>query len=366
MTRILFATGGTGGHIYPALSVAKEAQARGYQPVFLGGADGMEARAVPEAGFGFHGVATGKWDRSRPDPRQALKAAGGLAQAVQIVRRTGPRVVIGFGGFASFPGLAAARLLGVPYVLHEGNAYPGKVTRWLSSGAAAVAVSHRAAAPHLPQAKNIVVTGFPVREERVGKTEARARLNLPATGSLTFVMGGSQGSVVLNEAVPAAFRSLSEAGTVLHSTGRRWEAQVEERTRDLATYHTTGFADAVLAWSAADVAITRAGISTLSEAAFHGVPVVMVPLPSSAENHQLHNAQNVAAAGAGWVVEEHGLAELADVWQRALQPEVLERARAVQTLSPQGAAGALVDLLDAVLHSAHPADSTNPQPQESL
>ncbi len=365
MTRILVATGGTGGHIYPALSVADEARARGCQPVFLGGADGMEARAVPEAGFEFHGVATGKWDRSRPDPRQGFKAVKGLAQAVQLVKRLEPAIVIGFGGFASFPGLAAARLLNVPYILHEGNAYPGKVTRWLSSGAAAVAVSHRAAVSHLPRAKKVVVTGFPVREERVDKAEARARLNLPATGLLTFVMGGSQGSVVLNEAVPAAFRNLREGGVVLHSTGRRWEAQVEERTRDLATYHTVGYVDATLAWSAADLAITRAGVGTLSEAAFHGVPVVMVPLPSSAENHQRHNACTVAAAGAGWVVEESRLTGLSDVWHRALQPETLVRAsEAARALSPQGAAGAVVNLVESVLQGR--TQSASPRPQGSL
>lgn len=363
MTRVLFATGGTGGHIYPALSVAKEAQARGFQAVFLGGADSMEARVVPEAGFEFYGVATGKWDRARPDPRQGFKSVKGLAQAVQWLRRLEPAVVIGFGGFASFPGLAAARLVGVPYVLHEGNAYPGKVTRWLAGGAAAVAVSHQAAAAHLPQAKKIVVTGFPVREERVDKAEARARLNLPATGPLTFVMGGSQGSVVLNEAVPAAFEKLSSPGHVLHSTGRRWEEHVEERTRDLKNYHTTGFVDATLAWSATDLAVTRAGVSTLSEAAFHGVPVVMVPLPSSAENHQLHNARNVAAAGAGWVVEENKLTELSDVWQRAL-PDLERASEAARALSPQGAARAVVDLLDSVLQGR--ANSATRQPQESL
>ena len=365
MTTLLFATGGTGGHIYPALSVAKEAQVRGYRPVFLGGADGMEARVIPEAGFAFHGVATGKWDRSRPDPRQGFQAARGLTQAVQLVRQLEPSVVIGFGGFASFPGLAAARLLNIPYALHEGNAYPGKVTRWLAGGAAAVAVSHQAAVAHLPRAKKVVVTGFPVREEHFSKTEARARLGVLETGPLTFVMGGSQGSVVLNEAVPAAFAKLEKAGTVLHSAGRRWETHLAERTRDLTDYVTTGFVDAMLAWSAADLAITRAGISTLSEAAFHGVPVIMVPLPSSAENHQLHNARNVAAAGAGWVVEEKNLCELDSTWQHALQPEVQEQAaRAARGLSLQGAAGALVDLIDSVLQTQ--TSPAHPQPQESL
>lgn len=366
MTRtLLFATGGTGGHIYPALSVAREARARGYAAVFLGGADGMEASVVPEAGFAFHGVATGKWNRDRPDPRQALKAARGLAQAVSLMKRLEPALAIGFGGFASFPGLAAARVSGVPYVLHEGNAYPGKVTRWFARGAAAVAVSQQAAANHL-QAKKTIVTGFPVREERVEKAEARARLKLPETGPLTFVMGGSQGSVVLNGAAPMAFKALTQPGTVLHSTGRRWEAHVEEQTRGLPGYVTTGFVDAALAWSAADLAITRAGTGTLSEAAFHRVPIIMVPLPSSAENHQLHNAKTVAAAGAGWVVEEKDLGGLSAVWQHALEFEVLDRAsEAARALSPQGAARAVVDLIDSIL-----ADRTQPAagvtPQEFL
>ena len=137
---------------------------------------------------------------------------------------------------------------------------------------------------------------------------------------------------------------------MLHSTGRRWLDAVRDETGDLENYYAEGFVDASLAWSAADLAITRAGFGTLAEAAFHGVPTLMVPLPTAAENHQLHNARAFAASGAGWVVEERELDNLADVWTQALEEKVRHRASAAASaLSPAGAANTFVDLIDGVL-----------------
>ena len=347
--RLLFATGGTGGHIYPALAIAKAAQVRGYEVAFIGQAEGMEAQVIPQAGFTFYGVGAGKWDRQRPNPLQGVRAANGLVQAVRTVRRVNPALVVGFGGFASFPGIAAARLTGTPYLLHEGNAYPGRVTHLFAGGAKVVAVSHEAARARLKRARQVEVTGFPVREVRVENLEARRRLGLPTEGVLTFVMGGSQGSKVLNETVPKVFEEVG--GTiVLHSTGRRWLEVVRGGTAQLEGYYTEGFVDASLAWSAADLAITRAGFGTLAEAAFHGVPTLMVPLPTAAENHQLHNARAFAAAGAGWVVEERELENLAEVWMHALTEEVRRQASTTAlALSPVGAATTFVDLIDKML-----------------
>ncbi len=359
---VVFATGGTGGHIYPALAVAREVVSRGHPAVFLGQSGGMEAALVPQEGFAFHGVAAGKWDRQRPDARSGLEAWRGLWQAVAILQRLKPALVVGFGGFASFPGLAAARFLRVPYILHEGNAYPGRVVRLFAGGARVAAVSHEAARAHLPKAKKLVLTGFPVRETRLGKAEARSRLGLPQEGLLTLVMGGSQGSKVLNETVPEAYRALAQKPLVLHSTGKGWLEQVQARVTD-ANYHLSGFVDATLGWAAADLAITRAGVSTLAEAAFHGVPAIMVPLPTSAEDHQRHNARAVAEAGAGWLVEESDLGKLAHVWARAIEPEVRGPAGAAALrLSPAGAAKRLADLIDAALSAA----PTPGQPQGSL
>jgi len=347
---IVFATGGTGGHVYPALATALELRARGREVLFLGQADGMEARLVPAEGFPFRGVRAGKWHRGRPNPREAYRAFLGLKDAVRFLREERPALVMGFGGFASFPGLAAARLLGLPYALHEQNVYPGKVTRWFASGARAVAAAHEEVAAHLSVTPHYV--GMPIRERRVPKGEARRRLGLPEEGPLTLVMGGSQGSLALNEAVPSAFLALPEdlRGVVLHSSGARHVGTVRRRTQGLPNYRVDAYVDAVLAWSAADLGVTRAGTSTLAEAAFHGVPLLMVPLPSAAENHQLHNAQAVALAGAGQVVQERQLASLADAWRALLEPDARARAAlAARKRSPQGAAARLADLIEGTL-----------------
>lgn len=346
--RIVLATGGTGGHIYPATATAKALLALGLEVAFIGQQRGLEARIVPAEGLPFYGVRAGKWHRGRPDPREALHAALGLIDAVAILRRLRPTLVVGFGGFASFPALAAARLLGLPYALHEQNAYPGKVVRWFARGARFVAAASSDVAAHLPVP--VEVTGVPVREVRIDKHHARRQLGLPETGPVTLVMGGSQGSVVLNRAVPDAFEALPAALkgdlNVLQSSGPAHVEPTRGRVAGLPGYRVDGYLDSVLAWSAADLGVTRAGNGTLAEAAFYGVPLIMVPLPSAAENHQLHNAKAVQAAGAGVVVEEHELERLPGAWQRLLDPQMRAEAGAkARHRSPEGAADRLAELV---------------------
>jgi UDP-N-acetylglucosamine--N-acetylmuramyl-(pentapeptide) pyrophosphoryl-undecaprenol N-acetylglucosamine transferase len=361
---VLLATGGTGGHIYPALAVADELAAQGCRVVFVGQQGGLEASLVPASGGTFYGVRAGKWDRGRPDPRQALRAALGLKDALALVRTLRPALVLGFGGFASFPALAAARALGVPYALHEQNAYPGKVTRWFAAGARFVAVAQTEVAAHLPRrAPAPVRVGVPVREQRLSKDEARRRLGLSARGVLTVVMGGSQGSARLNEAVPAAFRALPAALRndlqVLHSSGPAHLGGTQARAAGMSGYRVDAYLESMLAWSAADLGISRGGNGALAEAAFHGVPLIIVPLPSAAENHQLHNAQAVAAAGAGVVVEERELAALPEVWERLLEPSARRAmAQRAHTRSPEGAARALAALVLRTLYADTPAPNT--------
>jgi UDP-N-acetylglucosamine--N-acetylmuramyl-(pentapeptide) pyrophosphoryl-undecaprenol N-acetylglucosamine transferase len=309
----------------------------------------MEAELVPQAGFAFYGVAAGKWDRQKPEPRQFLKAWQGQNQAVKLLKQLQPALVLGFGGFASFPGVAAARWLNIPYMLHEANAFPGLVTRLFARSAKTVVVSQDVTAKHL-HTNHTITIGYPVREMRVEKAHARQELGLPPNAVVTFVMGGSQGSVFLNNAVPSAFQNLKSETVVLHSTGKRWEQEVKVQTENFSNYLVRGFVDAVLAWSAADIAITRAGFGTLSEAAFHGVPTIMVPLSTSADNHQLHNANAVASAGAGWVIEEREIEQLAQVWEKALVNDDRNNAsRAAESRSPKGATSSFVDVIDGLL-----------------
>ena len=349
---IVLATGGTGGHVFPALAVADEARGRGIEVAVLGQRDGLEERLSAEAGLPFMGVSAGKWHRGRPDPASALRAAVGVMEAWRHLKRVRPQLVIGFGGFASFPGVLAASRLGIPLVLHEGNAFPSKVNRWMARSAELVIAAQEEALSHLGPLKRSAVIPFPVRERREERAAARAKLGLGDRGDdhvVTLVMGGSQGSATLNSAVPRAYAALAGDGAcatrVLHSSGRGRTAEV---MADWPGYVVRDFLDAPLAWAAADLAITRAGVGTISEAALNAVPLIMVPLPSSAEDHQLHNARAVEAAGAGLVVEERelatGVAPLVSAWQLSLDPEFRRRtASAAAARTPAGAARRILD-----------------------
>jgi UDP-N-acetylglucosamine--N-acetylmuramyl-(pentapeptide) pyrophosphoryl-undecaprenol N-acetylglucosamine transferase len=309
---LVLATGGTGGHIYPALAVAEAATAGGHRVGVLGRRNGMEAQVVPAAGVAFHGVRAGKWDRGRPDPSQAVRALSGVVEALGWLRRERPDAVIGFGGYASFPGCLAATLLGIPLLLYEGNAFPGRVTRWFAPRAATVLATQPALEQHL----------------------------------LTLVMGGSQGSLALNRALPEAWErlELSDEHIVLHSSGSRWIDDLRLRTAALPGYRPEPYLDATLAWPASDLAITRAGFSTLAEAAAYGVPLIAIPLPSSAEDHQRHNAAALESAGAGRLLEEADLASLPEVWRSMLDPE--RRAAAAEAARGRADPGAA----DTIVH----------------
>ena len=221
------------------------------------------------------------------------------------------------------------------------------MTRWLAGSAALVIVAQEQALQHLQRVRRSLIIPFPVRERRVDGPAARAALGLQADAVVTLVMGGSQGSATLNREAPTAFASLAErypALTVLHSAGHGNSAAVRVQQGLAERYHVVDFLDAATAWAAADLAITRAGIGTLSEAAFHGVPLIMIPLPSSAEDHQLHNARAVAKAGAGVVVEESDLALLVSAWEGLLDPAGRRAAAAAAAgRTPVGAARRILE-----------------------
>jgi UDP-N-acetylglucosamine--N-acetylmuramyl-(pentapeptide) pyrophosphoryl-undecaprenol N-acetylglucosamine transferase len=405
------ATGGTGGHIYPAVATARALIARGHSALILGQRGGMEERVAAEQGLPFEGVDAGKLARSgqgRPDPRELLKAGQGVSQARAVLGRLNPGAVVGYGGFASLPGVLAAQSLGLPTVLHEQNARLGLTQRLAVYRARAVGTAYERVIG-LPPAKATMV-GMPTRETRMSRADALVQLGLQDGPLTLLVMGGSQGSLALNNAVPDTLRHVlgeegllgagagggipqmstpvstatrtelrpgagltqinfdftdphftgshfaagdfggteSPAVQVLHSTGPRWLGEVAPRVQDLGWYHPTGYVDAVAAWSVADLAITRAGTGTLAEAAFHGVPLIMIPLPESAENHQYHNAAAVQAAGAGRMVEQHRVGEAlgAAVLECAASGTRTAMQAAALSRSPVGAADRFADLIE--------------------
>ncbi len=350
--RLLLATGGSGGHVYPAVALAHAALARGAEVLVLGTQRGMEARMVHEAGLPFVGVPAGKFDRQRPDPRAPFQALAGVVRARAVVRRWRPGLVVGFGGFASFPGAAAALTTRTPLVLHETNAVPGLVTRALARHARLVVVCQAETAARLPRARTRVVA-FPVRETRAPRAEARRALGVPDDALLTLVLGGSQGSLALNESVPSVAAELQAREPrlwVLHATGPRWVEPVRAALGARERYLIDGFVDASLAWSAADLAITRGGYGTLAESAFHGVPLVVVPLPAAADDHQRHNAEALARSGAGACVAQGDDAALLAAWEALLDDDRRAAARAAQaSRSPAGGTDTLLETVWPIL-----------------
>lgn len=364
MALIVLSTGGTGGHIYPAVALGRELVQRGYQIALMGQLGGMEERIAQEENIPFYGVSAGKIDRTRPNPLALLKAGQGFLEARKYLEQLKPSVVVGFGGFASLPGVLSAQTLGIPTVLHEQNAKLGLTQKLAAAKAKIVATAY----PEVQglSAKKTHWVGVPVREERMDRQTALQKLGLENGPITILVMGGSQGSLALNEGVPGALEAVfSKVGLaalkhsdsdysvqVLHATGRNHLIPMTPRVSHLPWYHITGFVDATAAWSAADIAITRAGSSTLGEAAYHGVPVVAIPLPTSADNHQLANAKAVEKAGAGKVLEQNNLNFLGNVIQGLIpQKARTEMQLAAHKISPQGASARLADAVVQLIHA---------------
>ncbi len=307
---VLIMAGGTGGHVFPALAVARLLNREGVHVVWLGTPESFESRRIPGTGIPFYEVPVkplrGKgWLGWLQAPFALLRA---LALALRALRRLSPDLVLGMGGYATGPGGVAARLLGKPLVIHEQNAVPGLTNRLLARIATRVLEAFPGSFPAGRRARH---TGNPVREEvaRVPAPEQRLR---GRTGALrVLVLGGSQGARILNELLPSAIAGLSDPGIVdvRHQTG---EAHLED-TR--ARYRAAGIgADAVAfiddvagAYAWADLVVCRAGALTVSELAVAGVASVLVPFPFAVDDHQTRNGRYLADADAALLIDQGDL-----------------------------------------------------------
>jgi UDP-N-acetylglucosamine--N-acetylmuramyl-(pentapeptide) pyrophosphoryl-undecaprenol N-acetylglucosamine transferase len=322
---LLVAAGGTGGHVFPGLALARtivqhdpEATVR-----FAGTSRGIENRAVPEAGFALDLLPILPLSR-RLAPETLLApfaAVNGTFAARRLLRQHRFDVVCGMGGYVTLPVALAARMEGVPVVLHEQNAVPGIANRLAARVARSIAVGVDAAAASFPPERTVVV-GNPVRPELAHldraalRDDAVAAFGLDPDRRTLFVFGGSQGSRRINQAVVAATAHWPDpaAVQVLHACGRRDEADVRAAWAEAdpdgrgLLVKIVPFVDRMdLAYAAADLAVTRAGAITMAELTAAGMPAVMVPLPHATADHQAANARAVAAAGGAVVVDDAAL-----------------------------------------------------------
>jgi UDP-N-acetylglucosamine--N-acetylmuramyl-(pentapeptide) pyrophosphoryl-undecaprenol N-acetylglucosamine transferase len=330
MPTLLIAASGTGGHLFPALAVA-EALPADWRVHWVGVPDRLETSLVPSR-FPLHTVRAGGLQG------RGLRKLTNLVQLVlaarpirRLIRREGVDVVFSSGGYIAAPAILAARWCGVPVVLHESNAVPGKVTRLLGRSCTHVAVGLAEAAERLPQGHPLV-TGTPVRQAFLEATPLPDWV--PAgSGPLVLVMGGSQGAVGLNRMVRPLLPQLADAGCrVVHLTGSNDpEAGCLQRP-ELVERPFSDELPSLL--QHADLAISRAGAGSLSELAVCGTPTILVPYPAAADRHQDANAAAAAALGAAVIVWQHGPEEAAlgqAVW-RLLGPRLRGAAPAADPL----------------------------------
>jgi UDP-N-acetylglucosamine--N-acetylmuramyl-(pentapeptide) pyrophosphoryl-undecaprenol N-acetylglucosamine transferase len=313
---VLIAGGGTGGHLYPGIALARELQRRdpSTHVSFVGTAQGIEARVVPREKFALDLIhVAGLKGKSRLE-RSIGFALLPLAtiDAWRVLAKRRPDVVVGVGGFASGPVVAVAAMLGYPTMLLEQNAAPGITNRLLAHVVRAAAVNFEAALAYFPRTG--FVAGNPVRPEffPAQNEEANDRFTQPHDAARVLIFGGSQGAHAINVAMVEAAAGLAASGirlAITHQTG--------ERDLDLvrAAYERAGLAARVEAFifqidgemKAADVVICRAGATTLAELAASATPAILVPLPTATDDHQRKNAEVVAEAGGAIVIDERNL-----------------------------------------------------------
>ncbi|MGB3299140.1 MAG: undecaprenyldiphospho-muramoylpentapeptide beta-N-acetylglucosaminyltransferase [Phormidesmis sp.] len=303
--KLLIAASGTGGHLFPAIATAQQLSEGAsrhtytdYAIEWLGVPDRLETQLVPQH-YPLHTVQMGGVQSSFN--LSSFKLSGRFAKATLQVRRLLKQGhfqgVFTTGGYIAAPAIIAARSLGLPAILHESNALPGKVTRWLSPWCTTVALGFAEAAKYLPKA-NTVVVGTPVRSQFL--TAAQSGLTdiaIPADVPLVVVVGGSQGAVVLNQRVREAAVGWLEAGLwIVHITGSN---DPEADSFSHPHYIHRPFYDNMAAlFQRANLAVSRAGAGTLIELAITGTPAILVPYPFAAEDHQAYNARAFQQAGA--------------------------------------------------------------------
>lgn len=323
--RIIFTGGGTAGHINPALSVA--AFVRNMEPdaniLYVGATGGMEQELVPKAGFEFRGVKISGFSREislrglGKNMATLKRIVTASIESDKILKSFKPDICMGTGGYVSGPILKRAHRMGIPFIIHEQNAYPGVTTKLLSGRANKVMLACSGAQRYLDNKCSIVVTGNPIRKEIMswGKEEAKRALKLDKR-PVVLSFGGSLGARRINEAAAELMAWSAGKGLYnhIHAYGRYGGWFVDSlKDKGIDPRNTKGLYieeyinDMPVRMAAADLVICRAGAITISELQAMGKPSILIPSPNVAENHQYHNAMELVRLGAASIIEEKDL-----------------------------------------------------------
>lgn len=330
---ILVMAGGTGGHIFPALAVAEKMRERGWRVVWLGNPDGMEARLVPPRGFEMVNLKFGAL-RGKGLLRKLLLPVNllrGFWQALKIIRQVQPNVVLGMGGYISFPGGMMAALLGKPLVLHEQNSVAGLANRVLAG------VADRVASGFPGVLKKAVWLGNPVRPEIAAIAPPTERFAERSGALRLLVIGGSLGAQALNEMVPKGLALLGESDQpqIVHQAGEKHLDALKANYAAVGVQaHCVSFIeDMAGAYAWADLVICRSGALTVAELAAAGVASILVPFPHAVDDHQTGNAKFLVNVGGAFLLPQPDLTPdsvaLIRNYSRGQLLEMAEKARSL-------------------------------------
>ncbi|NBE56033.1 UDP-N-acetylglucosamine--N-acetylmuramyl-(pentapeptide) pyrophosphoryl-undecaprenol N-acetylglucosamine transferase [Streptomyces boluensis] len=360
---VVIGAGGTGGHIYPGLALADALRRADPHATisFVGTERGLETRLIPEAGYRLHTVDMIPFDPALGAKRFLLPAAllKSGAQCRTILRAQGAQVAVGMGGYPSAPAIVGARMAGLPSVIHESNAVPGRANRFAALLTDQITLAFEASRAHLSGARNADVVGMPITTELARlrrhelRTAARREFGIPQDVRLLLVNGGSLGAARLTAAATGLARHWRDRGDV-HLLIKTGPAALADTRRLLTETGADRVATAVpyldrmdLAYAAADLAVCRAGSATVAELAVTRTPAVLVPYPYAPGDHQTHNARVLTDAGAGLLLADADTT--ADRLAALVEPLLAQPSRlhAMAAAAPQGPHARAADLLAA-------------------
>ncbi len=319
--KVLFASGGTGGHIYPGLAIAACLKRKNEEVkiLFVGTKQGLEKNIIEQAGFPLVTLSIRPW--LRKDFRELLVVSAqmiiGFFQSFFLLIKFHPTIVIATGAYISVPVVFASSLIGIPIFLHEQNLIPGKANRFLShlKGIKKIGVTYEASKKYFPQGR-VEITGNPVREELLQATrqEGRKKFGLGENKKVVLIFGGSRGARKINTSTANALKIWRDYAElqILHVTGKGLFKEVIQLL-DTAHYQTANYLvypylyDMADALASADLVVSRAGATTLAEITARGVPSILIPYPYAANNHQEYNARYLEEKGAAKVILDQQL-----------------------------------------------------------
>lgn len=327
--RVLISGGGTGGHIYPAISIANEIKRRypDTKFLFVGASDRMEMEKVPQAGYAIKGLWIAGLQRklTLQNLLFPVKLLFSLWKSRAIVRKFKPDVVVGTGGFASGPVLHVASSKGVPALIQEQNSFPGITNKLLAKKVNAICVAYEGLERFFSKSK-IEITGNPVRQDILSvedkKREAMSFFGLDKRKKTVLILGGSLGARVVNQTIAENLEAiLREEVQVIWQTGKFYIEDYKKYDKEEYVQTHAYLSDMNLAYAAADVIISRAGASSISELCLVGKPVVFIPSPNVAEDHQTKNAKAIVDKQGALLLKEKDREQFMEVFSGLVQDE---------------------------------------------